>query len=405
MEIAKWTGLRNSDAPERFKPGDLGEAKDVDVDDSGAIRTRLGQTAVNGTPSHSLWAKDQMCLLVQGTDLKRMAENGTLTTLKRLQYGGQVSYAELNGVVYFSNGVDTGRVVEGAWREWGIRPPTGQPGVSASVGSLPPGRYLYAMTFLRSDDQESGARPPAYVDMPVSGGITFTNIEASSDPYVVGRVLYISGPNGTELYRAAIVPNGVNTYSYTNAGTDTTAALDREPVRPPPPGTVVEIHKGVSYLVDGHVVWASEQYGLERFRPASRFLQMPGKVTLFAAVDDGIFVATDRETWFLTGTEVGTLKARSILSYGAVPGTSAKFDTELLSEDGEKTGVNAAAALWVTQFGVILGVTGGQVRNLTEGKYSFPTAQSGAGLVRTARGYSSYIGVLKGAGVAPNEYR
>jgi hypothetical protein len=347
-----------------------------------------------------------MCLLVQGSDLKRMDESGALTTLKRLSHTGPVSYAESNGVVYFSNGIDTGRVAGGSVHEWGIRPPVSQPAAAAGAGQLPPGRYMYAMTYARADGLESGSRTPGVLELAAPGGIDFSGMETSSDPDVVAKVLYVS-PNGVELYRAAVVPASSATYSHRAAGTEGTAALDEDLVEPAPPGTIVEIHAGVAYAVDGSVAWASDLYSLERFRRARRFVQMPGPITLFAAVDDGIYVGTDRETWFLRGTDPEAFRASKVLTYGAVPRTVVRLDSQELSpapQEGQETGPTRPAAMWMSTNGVILGDSSGQVKNLTEEGYGFPAALRGAGLFRVARGYSSYVVALQAPGAAVNAH-
>jgi hypothetical protein len=98
------------------------------------------------------------------------------------------------------------------------------------------------------------------------------------------------------------------------------------------------------------------------------------------------------------------MPATKVLTYGAVPGTAAKFNSEELVPEEERPGANSAAVMWVSPFGVILGLTGGQVKNLTEQNYNFPAAQRGAGLFRVSRGYSSYIASLKGNGAAQSTY-
>jgi hypothetical protein len=402
VEITKWLGLRNNAAPERFRPGDLKTALDVDVDDAGALRSRHGYVEVSSTASHSMFAKDGLCVVVQDVDMKRMDSAGALTQLARLQYGGPVSYAELDGVVYFSNGVDTGRIAGGRVYEWGVRPPVSQPSAAAGAGSLPPARYLYAMTFVRSDGIESGSRVPGLVELTVSGGLVFSGMEVSTDPLVAGKALYLSAPNGTELYRVAVVPALTSSYVYANAGLDLGPPLHSDTVEPAPAGTIVEIHDGVAYVVDGSVAWASDQYNLERFRRAARFVQLPGMINLFAAVTDGVFAATDDGTWFLSGPDLAT--ATKVLSYGAVPGTAVKFDGEQLLAEDERTGASNPAVMWMSPDGVIMGTSGGQVKNLTENRYSLPTAQRGAALFRVARGYASYIASMRGNGAAPSAY-
>lgn len=404
MEIKKFLGLRNASAGDRLPVGALQAALDVDVDDSGALRSRLGQTSVSAVASHSLWAGTGTCLVAQGTVLKRLNDDNTLTTLRTLTYGGPLSYVESNGVVYYSNGIDAGRVVAGRAGNWGVRPPPAQPGATASAGSLPAGRYLYAMTYVRSDGLESGTPAPGVVDVPASGSITFSSCPVSADADVVAKALYISGANGTELYRVAVVPAATASYSYRNQGTDLGVALEAGFVEQAPPGSIVEIHASVAYVVDGSVAWASDPYNLERFRRDRRFLQLPGQISMFGAVADGIYAATEAGTWFFEGTDPEQMAARKVLTYGAIPGTMVKLDGEELLPEEARSGASQTNLLWISPFGAILGAPGGQLKSLTEGQYSLPTARRGAGLFRVGRGYSTYVFALQGTGAPLNAH-
>lgn len=404
MEISRFAGLVNVVPPERLTANQLAVARDVDVDDSGALRTRLGQTQVDASSSHSMWASRDICLVAQGVDLKRMTASGALTQVARLAHDGPISYVEANHVVYFTNGVDTGRIVGGVAKRWGIVPPVGQPAAAATVGHLPAGRYAYAMTFLRSDGLQSGSRTPASIDLASPGGIQFTGMEESDDPDVVGRAIYLSLPNGEEVYLAAVAPPTGSTFSYMGGGHDLSYALEPGLVEPAPAGSICEVHAGVMYVADGPVLWYSEQYAFERFRRANRFIQMPGDISLVASVNDGLYVATEDAAWYLRGKDPLALEATQVLSYGAVPGTSVKFDSAYLRDDSEGSSDTQSACLWFSPRGVILGLAGGRVKNLTEDNFSFPTGQRGAGLFRVQRGYPAYVATLHGDGAAPNAY-
>jgi hypothetical protein len=396
VEIKTFLGLRNTVAPENIPPGGLDVARDVDIDDAGAVRTRTGLTEVSATAAHSLWAKGDVGLVVQGQDLKRF-DGSTFVQLRRLTSAAPVSYAELNGIVYYSNGVDTGRIVAGESKEWGVRNPVGQPQAAATWGSMPPGKYMYAVTFLRADGLESGTPLPAVIELAETGGIAFSGLPASSDPDVVALAMYVSSPNGQELFRAGVdmtsehaVPFGV--------------ALDPDLIEPAPAGTVVEIHAGAVFVAQGSVVWVSDQHSLERFRRRTRFIPMPGPVTLLGAVTDGMYLATDKETWYLAGNDLSGLKAVKVMDVGATPGTMARFDAADQSGDEEAPANAVRGLLWHGPEGDIMALPGGIVRNLTEGDYSFQGGIRGAGLVRSARGYTSFVTTIRGAGNAPNAY-
>jgi len=64
--IAKFTGLRNDVSHERFKAGDMEEATNVYLDDSGRVSRRDGLTQVVAGSSHSLWSNGGLCLFGQG---------------------------------------------------------------------------------------------------------------------------------------------------------------------------------------------------------------------------------------------------------------------------------------------------------------------------------------------------
>jgi len=390
-------------APEKMKPGALSVAKDVDVDADGEIRTREGQTLISATASHSMWAKPGLCVVAQGTTLKRMSEAGALTTLSALTTNAPISYAEAGDVVYFSNGTDTGRIANGAVYEWGVRTPVGQPQAAAGGGGLPVGRYRYAMTFVRDDGLESGSREPGLIDLADIGGISLSSMEVSTDARVTHKALYISAVNGTELYRVALVTNATTSYSYTAAGADLGLPISGHHTSPAPAGTIVEVHAGVAYVATGNVAYASDLYQYERFRMSSRFLQLPGAITLFASVGGGIYAATDRAAWFFAGSDPDDMKVRQVLEVGAIPGTAAKFDSGEQSED-DSPDASRPALIWTSTDGIVVGDADGTVRNVTAGTYGIPSAARGAGLVRARRGYVTYLASLRGTSATVNQY-
>lgn len=402
IEIKKWAGLQNTTAPERLKPGELSVAQNVDIDDSARVLTRRGQTLLQGGSYHSLWSGDSTALVVSGQDLKRIEASGSLTQLRRLTSGRHVSYAELNGVVYLSNGVDSLRVTRGEALQWGVTPPAGQPKAAATVGTLPAGRYMYAMTFLRADGQESGTGVAGMVELTAPGGIAFSGMETSTNPEVTGKILYLSHADGEELYRAVTLPATATTHTYTNGGYDLGVPLQTQFRQAAPAGDIVAVHASIAYVVEGSVAWYSDAFSLEHFS-RTRYLQLPGRIALFAPVDDGIYAATETGTWFLRGHEPSEMKATQVLSYGAIPGTAVRDDATVTAEDGAEA--SRPVVFWTSPYGVVLGHSGGVVRNLTEDRYSFPAAQRGAGVVRLERGYVQYISTLQGTGSAPNAYQ
>lgn len=415
VEIKKWLGLRNTTSPERYKLGELQTALDVEIDDTGKLLSRLGQTVMDGTASHSLYSNDFVSLIMHSAVLKRIENDFTFTTLRTLSNSDAVSYETYNNSVFYSNGTDLGHLVGSTEIGWGVTPPVGQPTATASTGGLRAGRYLYAITFVREDGHESGTDAAQAVDVAANGGITFDSIETSTNALVCDKILYLSEADGETLYRAAVIPNGQTSYTYSGDGGDLKVALRTQHASPPPAGNIVRYYNGVMYVVDGDVVYFSDPYNPELFRMATNFLRFPGQVAMFESVENGLYVATtdiageDTETatmtWFLGGSTPEDFTSKVVYDYGVISGTAAKCTASLITApqaaEAQRTG---EAVIWTSRHGVCIGFHGGTVVNITEPRYSFPTAQSGAGMVRQHRGFVQYVSVLKGTGSANNIY-
>lgn len=401
MEIKAFKGLKNTTSAERFaQQGYLDACDNLDIDDTGRVLSRLGTTLAAAGSYHSLWASDdqRICLVMSGTDLKRLNQDYSLTQVARLMASRRVSYCEQQDVVYLSNGVDKGRLASGAFGEWGIRTPISQPVAQLGAGSLPPGRYQYALTFRRATRAESGTSVAGMIELAAQGGISFSSIEVSSDPEVVDKCLYLSGPNGEGLYRAATLDNSVTSFAYTGNGMDLTVRLETQFENPPPPGDIVECYNGVMYVVQGSVAWHSAPYQFERFCFKDQFMPFPDAVTMFAAVNDGIYVSAGNTTWFLQGEGPGKFKSHVVMDHGAIMGTAVKTSMGVIKTDEEEPEgePGGTAVAWASPRGVCFGMEGGKTINMTERHYLLPTAQRGAGIVRTTRGMIQYLASLEG---------
>lgn len=406
MELRKFRGLKNTTTPERFGPqGFLDAADNVDVDDTGKVLTRLGTTLAQAGSYHSLWSDGDRCYVMAGQDMKQVAPDYSLAQVIRLTTARRVSFNRQQNTVYYSNGVESGRVTSSGAEGWGLAGPVSQPAAQPGAGSLPPGRYQYALTFRRSDGFESGTGVAGLIELAAQGGISFSSIEASPTGY--DKCIYLSGPNGEELYRAMVVPNAAATAVYSGSGMDLTVRLETQFDAPPPPGDTVECHAGTMYVVAGSVAWHSRPYQLERFRLRDHFLRFPGAVTMFAAVADGIYVSTADATWFLAGTDPRAMTSRLLFDYGAIPGTATKTAIGVLEDEAEdpQGTRGGTAVMWTTPFGACIGGEGGRALNLTEKDYSLPSAARGSSIVRQARGYTQYLTALEGAQSTPSNAR
>lgn len=420
MEIKRFAGIVNTTSPERLKVGELSAAKDVDLDNSGKVLSRRGKTRVITTPLHSLYSNDFVTLAATTTSLVSIDGSNALAVLAPLTVRDPISYETVVDTVYWSNGTDVGRIVGSTPLSWGIVPPTSQPAALAVPGSLPPGRYRYAIVYMRANGQESGTGLSGQIDI-TTGGIAFSSIAVSTDTEITDKALYVTAANGEVLYRAAIMPNAQRLYVYASDGIDNSIPLATQFAINAPAGTLVREYNGVMYVVSGDTVYYSDAYGLELFRPDINFLRFPGRVVMFEPMTDGIYVGTpdiggdDAEsrgmTLYLKGSRPDKFEMQPLYDFGVIENTAVRSDAAFFDPPViPGTDVPASAevplpiTVWTSRHGICAGRDSGAVKNLTEIKHSFPTAQRGAAFVRQDRGYATYIVTLQGPGAETNVY-
>lgn len=409
MEIKKWLGLRNVTSDERLttltkkdhKSSFMETADNVDIDDTGKVMTRLKATLAQAGSYHSLWSDGDVALVMSGKTLYRMNPDISLTALTTVSSDRRMSYARQQNITLLSNGIDKLRLHLDVPLMWGT-PQARQPTAALTSGGLPAGTYQYALTHLRGDGMESGTGTAGSIELPVPGGIEFANIEASIDPEVTDKLIYLSAPDGSELFRAFAMPAAATTAAYRGSVPELTLRLETQFASPPPAGDIVALYNACAYVAVGNMVFYSDPYALERFKMRTQFLQFTGEVTMLAPVNDGIYVSTIDRTWFLQGRHPSEFKSFEVLDYGAIAGTAARTTVEALRGSPDPAG--RRVVVWTTPSGICLGGDGGVVVNLTERNFSFPSAQRGAGIVRQARGITQYLAALEGSGVAHNSY-
>lgn len=412
-KITKFKGLKNTETADRLKPGELVTAQNIDITNTERIQTRQGQTVVQAlTNAHSIWSHGRLCLFVQGGALKRLLPDETVATIKALVSNNLMAYeAGADGVAYYTNGVDLGRVVNGVYSCWGVPAPLQQPTAAVSAGSLPPGKYLYALTFVRSDGLEGGTGLSGEIELTTKSGIQFSGIEVSANAEITGKQLYLSTPNGEVLYRAQLLANATTTFLYQGDSLDLTGPLTTQFASPPPAGHMVGRFNGSLYVCTGNLAYQSDPYAYETFRLADKFMQFTSKLTMFAGLNSSIWASTDDDRVFhLNGEQPEKMTSKEVDAGSAIPGTVVITTASILAKTEATSGTGAdeagttdsLVAMWASDRGIYVGYETGEAHNLTETTYSYGTAPLGAAMVRLLRGYTQYVVTLKGAGAAQN---
>jgi hypothetical protein len=373
----------------------LRTATNIDIDNAFKLRRRKGRRKIFTGVPHSLWSDVQTCLFREGTALKRLSGDWTTATLRNDLVGNlPMSFLSLDGRVYYSDTVHTGVISEGVSRTWGMFPPPA-PGVVTAPGDAPAGRYLVAATYMRDDGQESGAEGPAAITLTTEAGGMTVFLTASQDPGVTAIRLYISAPDGQQLYLSGVFSNVTQTAVY--RGGPLGRELKTLFLQPAPAGQLIEYLLGKVYVASGQYVFPSKAFSYELF-DFEDFLPFDGIVTLLGAVEDGIYASDGKKTYFIEDGK----KRHDGLPHAAIPGTMVYADLATIG-DGS---ISGKGLIWASDKGIILGMKGGVTKNLTEANYVYDSASWGAGLFRQANGINQYIALLRdGDGLTDRVYK
>jgi hypothetical protein len=397
--IQSVAGIRNTLPPERLhsvptrkQPAvDLVQASNVDIDDSGAVARRAGQTLESANVAHSLWsnADQSICLFVEGSSLKRlMTVGGTVVTLALgLTSGRRMAFVEVNDRVYFSNGAQTG-VIDGSVRSWGIAA-TEAPAVSAIAGQLGAGVYQAAYTHLRRDGQESGCALAAQITLGDGAGVRFT-WNAPEDADVDEVALYLSEPNGMVMYQAGVYAAAALSADVT--GPALALPLATQWLDAPPPGQCLALHNGRIFIGAGAFVFGTGALDFEHC-DLRDYLALDGSAVRFiVGVTGGLFIGTAQAVYFASGERLESYTLRKVSTAPAVIGSVVTANGAVVTGNAELS--PHEVVLFTTAEGVFMGLPDGSVQNLTQERYRFAPGAEGAAVFREEPTRHQYLLVL-----------
>lgn len=401
-----FSGLRNNVVNSRFEKGDLEAGLNIDLDDTGRADRRDGYSRkiVSGA-CHSVGPSGfSRCFYVAGTTLfEILPDFSSIPVRTGLTLDREMIYFVSGERCYWTNGIEKGCIEPYGNRSWGLTVPPAITG-TVSGGNLMLGRedtrtarYQFAMTYLRNDQQESGAPRANYVDVPNNGGIEFLNLPVSTDPTVDRKCLYISEPNGKKLFRAAVIPNLQQVLAYTTRA-PLVVPLTTQFLGPPPAGTIVSQQGGSLLVAVANKLHYSQPYAFELF-DARKYLVFAGAINVVCSFDNGTHVGTETQHVWLAGDTPDKFEWNTRASYGAIRGT-----LDFVDVDGAMFGkqvVVGPVGVWASKEGIVKGTPDGVLQNLTRARFLYPIQERGTGLLRFQEGMNQYVVVLQGAETAP----
>ena len=327
LSIKSWKGLRNDVSPERMESGDLTAAVNVLLRDDSRLTRRMGflerHATVPGSRLHSLWTDgNQTGLCVRGRQLCAVSPTTfALSTVAMLTSDAPMNYASVEGRVYWNNGVERGIFQEGRCRTWGLRVPSA-PGATITPGSMPAGRYQWAMVFNRVDGQQSGASDAGTIDLPANSGLLWSDLDVSANPDVTTKTLYLSVPDGEVMYRALVVDNAEVAAQYAGDTKELAYPLDTMHLAGPPFGQEMAFYAGRMWVGVGADVFPSSPFSAELF-DGREFVPARGRVTMLAPRPDdkAMLIGTDAGMGWIAGADLASMEYAHALDDPVLPGS------------------------------------------------------------------------------------
>lgn len=398
-------GLDNRSSETKLGEGAARVATNVDIHRDGVVRRRDGYTLLDAGDYHSLWAHPGMdfMLAVKDNALVTVQEDGTVSSSLATASPDPVSYAFHAGEVYcLSNTVRTRVDLTGSAQLWGFPEPPAPVLSAASSGGLAAGVYQVGYTFRNAAGLESGSVYVSSVTVAADGGIVCTGLPTATGATHVG--IYVGAvDDGSVLYRAGIIPAGAGTV---NIGSHQPGpALRTRHAYQAPYGQIVRSYRGRIYIASGQYLYWTDAINPHVVRLTEGFLPFPADIDLLEPVEDGIYVAAGKLTYFLRGTDPKEFNQLVLAAKGAVPGTGAMLPTEAflgVDADPKERATLRSACWWDTDGVLVVGRSSGLIQHITQGPFAAPEHAGGTTFFRETEGTKQVLAVLRQQGTASN---
>jgi len=392
MELDQFTGRAtyrgwpkgvNNRAPDHDVPdGSLRDAVNVDIRTSGKVVSRKGVQQLLALPgAHSLYADDERMVWADA-DTLYMCRSDLLPIelLTDTRLGTRLSYVTVNGEIFFSNELINGKITAAdVYAPWGIAVPTTAPFCFGTVVETLDRLYNVTCTFVTATGEESGAGPHTTVLCGDTPTIRVSNLPQPTDSRVTHVRVYVTNIDGKVYYRQTDVPVGQTSVLLSGFFANG-APLRTQFNSPPPPGQLLTYLNGIIYIASGSMVWHTDPLNYNLADNVGSFFMHPQRVTLLAAVPDGLYISAER-TYFYSGVGTEDVRRREVLPYKAVEGAVTQV-------------VDSTDVMWFSERGFVRGAVGGQVKNLTEDQLAVPSYATGAMGIDIAEGHQSAIALL-----------
>lgn len=388
LTFEKFSGINNAQPAHRLSNDALTVATNVNIGLSGEVSRRSGYAEMLDTCHKNLHqAQGFLLATVDGGDLMAMDASGGSRVMVCESLGpSRVWYCNLpDGRVTFSNGAICGITDGVTTTGWGVSVPDSVGEATGLSGALDPGDYIHSITYVRQSDgleSESATSTPITL---TDGGVMISGLPAL-DGYSIN--VYLSSANGEGEWLAG---NTVNTlFAYTGSNSSLILPKRTGSRYPAPAGRYASFWRGRVLVAVGNVLYASRPHAWEAFDLQRDFKQFSAPITLVQPVDGGVFVGTERELAFLSGTSFDALSHSRVMDAPVIPGSGVQVPGEYVQR-GDGVG-NGVCTICIAGGELVAGFADGGVARMTGGRFKTDASEV-ASTFRIVNGIPQYIAV------------
>lgn len=384
LTFKKFTGINNVVPAEHLKDTELVAASNIDISDEGKLLRRQGYTLAIAECHRNLWEGPGFKL---ATNLHGalVAIVGTTETDVFPAIGhDRVWYCRLpDGRVVFSNGLIDGVTAGGAATDLCVPVPE-QSGEAMSIpGALNPGTYQWCITHVRDADRLEGGTTFGGVFDVTEGGILLAGL-----PVLEGYStnVYLTSANGDAFYLAGNTMGP--SFSFSAKNDTLVLPCYNQFMTAMPVGILHCFWRGRLLAAVGNALVASRVDQWHLHDPAKDVKRFSAPITLIQPVDDGVYVGTEQELVFLSGTTFDALAFVSSIAGRVVLGSGVSVPAEKIGSDQRK----GRAMMCIAGREICAGFASGSVDAITAGRYeSAESITEVFAAFREVRGIPQYL--------------
>lgn len=382
-------GVVTSVREDKLAPDQLLKADNVDLLPGGYVRRRKGFTKLLGDGVYSslvsafgklYFRKDGM--LCSTEDFSSVVEHMEFGDFSHTMFNSELVLSDMRSVVAV---LENGEV-----KPFGQVGPSRQPDLQPveDQGGLFQGQYQVAITYVGPSGQESGTHRASTVFVPESGGIRLVNIPQS--PYAEWIRIYVSDPNGENLYFREAIPAG--TVEHVQGYRKGRKKLRTQFLDVLPAGRYLASYRGRVYTSVGNTLVFTDPLNTGMYKTIENYIVFKGEIQGLAATNNGIFVSDDSCVSYLSGASPDQMSRVIASNRACQKGTMTTVEGEYIADSfaGQQVVV-----WWASDGHMVAGLPDGSTTLIRGKQVSVPSYEEGGIFPVVSEGTHQLVSVLK----------